>query len=241
MNFQQETYIDSLKDHYEELCLAYDEKIELCKRQDTLINDNDKLADQHELLVSEVADLQGKVQNLQHSKAIMEGIKAKKNMKRKLSFHNMKVYHQLSDNALKLQSRLSMKNELIKNLKIAEKEVEGLRKRIENSQQKIKLLKQEVKVQESYSKQHEPELMQLNHMFQKLNIRLYALYQEKDDLLELLSADVQDAQDLDYEEDETVQIPDWSSRISEIKKEKDLISEENRRLKEKISKWNFSP
>ena len=237
-NFELETYIDSLKSHFENLSLDYDEKIEACKHQDSIIQYNDQMIDQVESLESEVAELQDKVQDLRSARELIKEKQAKRSEVRKLSFNNMKVYHKLSDNALKLQSRLSMKGELMKNIKITEREIEILDRRIDNNSKKVKLMEQEAKVQARVKKQHEPELVELNKRISVLNVKLEAMYREKDDLLEFLSADHGDEE---YEEDETLQITDWSTRISEIKKEKELIAEENKRLEQTISKWTLSP
>lgn len=237
-NFELETYIDSLKTHFEDLNLDYDKKIEICKHQDSVIEYNDEILSQIQNLESEILNLKDKVEGLRSAKDSIQETKQKRSLVRKMSLNNMKVYHKLSDNALKLQSRLLMKNELVKNLKMSEREIEGLERRIESNSKKVKLLEQEAKVQAREKKQHEPELVEVNKRTVVLNLKLQDMYAELDRLLKFMCAGWRDEE---IEEDETLQISDWSSRISEIKKEKELIAIENKRLKETISKWTLSP
>ena len=221
LNFGPETYIDSLQSEFESLSQEYDNKIEICKRQDSVIQYNDLLMDQIENIESEAFDLRDRICGLRSAKDSIKETKHKRSLVMKISLNHMKVYHKLSDNAFKLQSRLLMKNELLKNIKMTERDIDSLNRRIESNSKKFELLEQEAKVQTGARKQHELELIEINKRTEVLDSKLQDMRREKDRLLEFLCGNRGDEE---VEEDETLHITDCSSRISKIKKEKELIA-----------------
>lgn len=234
INFEKETENEELKEKYEALVQEFELKVDQCKHIEATYEQDSIFLKHLAGLEQEVYDLQLRISDLSSGNKRFEEQKVKKRIMRKSSFEKIKIFHRLSENALKLRSKLLLRQEMTKNLAVAEEELQNMQIKINEDEENISLLQQENKIRGKNLANDEEELMELKKKRLKIEMRLEGLKAEKDDLLKILFG----ANDLDeeFDEDETLQGVSWSVGFEKMQKEKNLLFEENQKLKERISK-----
>ena len=234
INFEDETQNEELKEKYEALVQEYEEKADQYKHFEMNFEQDSILVKHMAGLEQEVYDLQLRIDDLSSGNKRFEEKKVKKRIMRKSSFEKIKIFHRLSENALKLRSKLLLRQEMTKNLVVAEEEMQNMQIKINEDEENIKLLQQESKIRGKSFAADEEELKELKKNRLKIEMRLEGLRAEKDDLLKILFGE--DKLEEEFEEDETFQGVNWSTGFEKMQKEKNLLFEENQKLKERISK-----
>ena len=237
LNFNHETTLEDLKSSYDDLLSEYEAKCEI-------LNENESIISNHAALSSELPQLEADVQELsqirtnfyeKYSKT--QEIRNKCKIHKKKSFEQIKLFQKLSENGIILRSKLLLKQELLNNLKIAEKELENLSGKIREDEEKIKVLEIETKEMAKETSRLQEDLVDWKKEICKLQMRLQGLLEEKDTLLEWIYEKKESKNSKDeYVEDETVQISSWINGFDEMLKEKESLVNENKKLKDRISR-----
>lgn len=237
LNFNHETTLEDLKSSYDDLLSEYEAKCEI-------LNENESIISNHAALSSELPQLEADVQELsqirtnfyeKYSKT--QEIRNKCKIHKKKSFEQIKLFQKLSENGIILRSKLLLKQELLNNLKIAEKELENLSGKIREDEEKMKVLEIETKEMAKETSRLQEDLVDWKKEICKLQMRLQGLLEEKDTLLEWIYEKKESKNSKDeYVEDETVQISSWINGFDEMLKEKESLVNENKKLKDRISR-----
>jgi septal ring factor EnvC (AmiA/AmiB activator) len=154
--------------------------------------------------------------------------------RRRTSVDKVKIFHQLSDLALSFRSKLLLREELKKNLKNAESELEDLFRKVNEEQEKLQIIEAENESDKKYASRYEVDLDELQKNIEKKKKSLEKLLGEKKALIS------DEGNKEGFEEGETVFLSGWVNGMNEMQKEKISLMEENFKLKERISRL-YSP
>lgn len=234
LNFAKETQNEEYKEKLEALAEEYDQKVDLYRHSEQVLEQNSALSNLLNDLETEVFNLQDEIHKLNAGKSKIEEKHEKKRIFRKSSFEKIKIYDKLSDEALQLRSKLLLQQEMMKSLEIAGEELKKMQNKISLDEENVKYLKQESLRRAKSLAQDEEELRELKKKSHKLEMRIQGLRDEKEDLVKVLVGGFEINEE--FVEDDTLQPVSIYSGFEKMKKEKDLLLEESEKLKERISK-----
>jgi DNA repair exonuclease SbcCD ATPase subunit len=243
LNFSEEAYLEDLKSRHDSLQQELEEKSLVFSENESNLARFSLLEEELPVLESEVNDLYAIQSEVSEALHLKEKNKAKSRILHKKSLEQVKIFQKLSENGILLRSKLLLREELLKNLKSAEKELENLENKTKNESERMKNLELEKKEEKKELHRLQLDFFEVKKDIVRLEMRLEGLNAEKDAILESIYEKKScpgDSSRSEYVEEETVQIASWLSGFSEILKEKKSLMQENAKLKEKISKL-FQP
>lgn len=235
INYEIETYLDSLKERFESYSQEYDEKVNLYKLNEHILNTEIENSDILDTLEQEVNSCQSELDSLRRKNNTIEASKSKRVLMRKSSLKTMKNYHKLSENALKLRSKLQLKKELVLSIQATELELDNLSNKVSINQEKVDNLKVDRDEFLRSSPKQSLELIELELKITNLQFKLQSLNTEKSSLLSIHS-DENYSKDENIEEEDTLNLPSWTSGFHQMLKDKQDLIAENQKLKDRISR-----
>lgn len=233
LNFEIETFVDDLKEKYTRITEAYSSKLADSNELKILMEDFDIRIKESEILENETKDYQQEVNN--YNSEISSLLKKKSDMSthRRESIEKVKIFQQLSPTALQLHSKYLLKDELVKDIKSAESELDHLTEII--NQKKAKLGELEIEKEDFIrnSSKFEVDFYELRKRIKKLEMQLEWMMREKEDPKEKVAYESQGS----LNEGETLTLPSILSGLKQIQREKASLFQENLKLKTKLNKF----
>jgi hypothetical protein len=234
LNFQIEADIDTLKTYYLSKSQELDEKSEVYQENQDYLDQTLRQSNFLESLENEVNDYTAELEQFSIEIQALQEKKMKIMNRRRTSVDKVKIFHQLSDLALSFRSKLLLREELKKNLKNAESELEDLFRKVNEEQEKLQIIEAENESDKKYASRYEVDLDELQKNIEKKKKSLEKLLGEKKALIS------DEGNKEGFEEGETVFLSGWVNGMNEMQKEKISLMEENFKLKERISRL-YSP
>lgn len=232
LNFQIENDVDTLSSYYESKFHEYNEKSELFAQNQEILNHTLEQADFCESLENEVNDYKAELDQFGLEIQVMKEKKQKILSKRRSSVDKVKIFHQLTNLALSLRSKLLLREELNKNLKSAESELDELNRKVNEDKERIHQIELENEEERKYAVMYSIDLDELYKKIDKKVASIDRLYQEK----KMLQVEQDKKRISGFDEGETVFLSGWMSGLNEMQKEKMSLMEENLKLKQRISR-----
>lgn len=235
LNFALETHVESLKEKFEKFSQDYEDKLNHYRTNEAILNYNSEHFDNLNSLEQEIYEIQINLYSLNSHNKSIQAEKQKKSQMIKNSLNTIKNYHKLSENALKLRSKLQLKEDLMKSVTITEHELQILSNKVEINRIKVNDLECQTNEISRLSPIFSQELSELNQRIQKLQSKLNLFNTEKSSLLMKLCNEDRD-KDEDYEEEDTLSLPGWTFGFDKMVKDKEKLMDENQKLKDRISR-----
>ncbi|OMJ82652.1 hypothetical protein SteCoe_16573 [Stentor coeruleus] len=238
-NFNSENYINILKEKFEYLKELQDNKLQQFRNSEENINFSVEQRDTANTLEEQINDYKAELEIFNEENRELQEKKIRFNQKKRTSFDRIKNYHLLSENALQLRSKLLLREELLRNLKNAEKELENLSSAVESKRSRISIMEEETEENLKFAARYEVDFYEARKYLKKLEIQLEGLYREREELMgnQISQYSFAKTGSIDIlDEGETISLNSLMTGFSEMKKEKDTLIQENNRLKERISK-----
>jgi hypothetical protein len=132
-----EDYVAGLKDRYEYLNEIYQAKLKEFNNNEEFLGYNSEQVEIFTGLDEEVNRFRGELNLIMEENRDMESKKAKLAASRVSYIDRVKFFQQLTEDALKLRSKLLLREELTRNLRSAEVELELLTKKIYNEKARL--------------------------------------------------------------------------------------------------------
>lgn len=236
INFELDNLVNDLKNNYDFLSQDYQTKTEKYSENQARVEYIIQKEQELSLLEREVIDYTLELEQFASENKDLSTKKQKVANKKRESVDKVKIFQHLSENAMKLRSKLLLKEELIKNIKSAEKELDELNEKILVRQEKLRETEQENEENRKNVSRFEVDLHALNKKVKKLEIRLQGLEKEKC-LLTNSESKMNFSMPESSGANETMSISGIISGFTKINKEKNSLFEENLKLKERLSKF----
>ena len=236
LNFELDTVVGNLRETYEALNQDYQKKSEMCSGSQARVLYLVEKEQEIKELERDIMDYNLEVQQFAQENRDLSKKKLRVASKKRESVDKVKIFQHLSENAMKLRSKLLLKEELYKNFKSAEKELDELNEKIMKREEELRELEFENEGDRKDVARHEIDLHELKKLGKKLEIRIQGLVHEKDQLansgskMNFLSQETLGT-------NETVSISGIISGFNKINKEKLSLYEENLKLKERLGKF----
>lgn len=236
INFELDNIVNDLKNNYDLMSQDYQIKSAKYIENQSIVENIIQREQELNLLEREVLDYTLELEQFDNENKDLKKKKERVANKKRESVDKVKIFQHLSENAMKLRSKLLLKEELMKNIKSAEKELDELNDKILSKQEKLREAEQENEENKKNVSRFEVDLHTLNKKVKKLEIRIQGLENEKNLLTNsesktnFLNPDSSGA-------NETVSISGILSGLTKISKEKNSLFEENLKLKERLSKF----
>lgn len=167
-----------------------------------------------------------------------ERLSAKKSMitkSHRKSVEKIKIYHQLSDNAMRLRSKLLFRKELRNSISNAELELEYHFQRVQKEEDRLTELEQESQETTKYLSRYESELRKLDEYIVKLENKLDVMYREREDLSHHPKSVSLGSENKEMaDESITVSLTSLLTGFHQMRKDKDTLIAENNILKKKL-------
>ena len=232
LNFQIENDVETLSSYYELKCHEYNEKSELFAQNQEILNQTLEQAGLYESLENEVNDYTAELEQFGLEIQVMKEKKEKILSRRRSSVDKVKIFHQLTQLALSLRSKLLLREEFNKNLKSAEFELDELNRKVNEEKERIHQIEIENEEERKYAARYSIDLDELHGKIDKKSLSLEKLYQQK----RVLENEQNKKKISGFDEGETVFLSGWISGLNEMQKEKMSLMEENSKLKQRISR-----
>jgi chromosome segregation ATPase len=150
------------------------------------------------------------------------------------SVEKIKIYHQLSENAMRLRSKLLFRKDLRHSISNAELELEFHSQRVQKEEDKLSELEAEIEQDQKYLGSYEQELNKLDEYIAKLEYKLDNFYREKEDLMQRPKSISVPSENKEPEDSVTLSLVGLLSGFNKMREEKDSLIAENNKLKEKL-------
>ena len=236
LNFQIENGVDTYLKYYESKSQEYYEKSEVFAQNQETLNQTFEQSECFEHLENEISDYQAELEQFTHEIEVMKDKKQKILSRRRTSVDKVKIFHQLSELALNLRSKLLLREELSKNFKCAESEIEDLNRKINQEKERIDQIELENEEDRKYAAKYTLDLDELYGNIDKQLLRIKKLNEEK----MILASKVENKSNAGFDEGETVFLSGWMSGLNKMQKEKMSLMEENSKLKQRISSLYYA-
>lgn len=236
LNFELDTIVNNLKETYECFNTDFQKKSEKYNESQGRVGFIVEKEQEIKELEREIMDYTLEVQQFALENKDLTKKKEKRASMKRESVDKVKIFQHLSENAMKLRSKLLLKEELIKNFKSAEKELDELNEKICKKQEELRELEMENEEDRKNAARHEIDLHELKRSAKKQEIRIQGLISEREKLQNPGSKTNFLSQE-SLGTNETVSISGIISGFNKINKEKLSLHEENLKLKERLSKF----
>ena len=229
--------IDLLKQRHELLSQEYQKKTLSLAVNERYLNDNTPEVMAYKELASEIKDYEAELEYFgqENDKMFEKKVNRKKN--RRSSVQKVKIYQQMSEDTLKLRSKLLIKQDLEKNMKHAEEELKYHFSQVEKTETRLKELEADQALN-SNTQPLEQELKYLDAEIQALENELENDYREREELINpvVLGFNMNDKQNKTSSDDSlTVSLAGLIAGFKEMRGEKESLIEQNNRLKQRIT------
>lgn len=231
LNFQIENDVDTYLRYYESKSQEFYEKSEFFAQNQEILNTTFEQTESYERLQNEVNDYQAELEQFTLEIQVMKDKKQKILNRRRTSVDKVKIFHQLSDLALSFRSKLLLREELNKNFKCAESEIEDLNRKINEEQERIHQIEIENEEDRKYAAKYSLDLDELYSKIEKQALRIRKLNEEKMIFVSEEGNNINSG----FDEGETLSLGGWMSGLNKMQKEKMSLMEENSKLKQRIS------
>lgn len=235
LNFALETQVESLKEKFEKSSQDYEDKLNQYRTNEAILEYNSEHLDTLNSLEQEIYDIQVELYSLNSKNKSIQAEKQKKTQLIKNSLNTIKNYQKLSENALKLRSKLQLQENLNKSISITEHELHTLNNKVELNRIRLKDLESESSQLSRLSPIFSQELSEWNQRIQKLQSKLDSFNAEKSSLLSKLCNNDSNKEE-DYEEEDTEKLSGWNIGFEQMAKDKEKLMDENKKLKDRISR-----
>jgi len=231
-----ENYLNLLKEKFSHMKDEFErKKVRLGLNEKYLVGNSEN----RDLVVDLNEDLQEISEKLKSYSEENERLGVRKLMiskSHRKSVEKIKIYHQLSDNAMRLRSKLLFRKELRNSISNAELELEFHFQRVQKEEDRLNELEQESQETTKYLSRYESELGKLDEYIVKLENKLDAMYREREDLSHHPKSVSQGSENNKEVADEsvTVSLTSLLTNFHQMRKDKDSLIAENNKLKEKL-------
>jgi chromosome segregation ATPase len=227
-----EKYLQALKEKHNQLSQEYEKK-----RKRQTLNDAEIIEVSPDLFLlhslnQEIHDYQSELEDISQSIKKLEEKKAMAGANRRGSLEKIKKFHQMSEEALKLQSKTLMKKDLEASLMKAESQIDLHARRVEKDKKKLESLQEELNESHSDEGKLEEVLERLNSEVNRLESKIENYYGERE---ELINPAVLGLRRDTQEDSVTISLIGLMTGFDEMRREKDSLVLENLKLKEKIT------
>lgn len=189
-------------------------------------------------LESEVNDMKDKLDSLSRENEKLFEKKAKITSHQRKSVDRIKIFQHLSESAVRLRSKLLFKEELKRNIKNAEIELNNHDNQVKRERDRLQILEEEIEENVKFAAKYEVELSEMQMKIRKLENSLEDLYREREELIHKpeLEKNYADSRNQgDNEESVTISLSSLLQGFNEMRKEKESLIEENNKLKQRIT------
>jgi hypothetical protein len=235
LNFELETMNDEMQKKINLLNEEYQDKLIKSNEMRVFLEDYDIQVNLSETLERETSDYLQEVLHYKHEIDELNKKKVKVAARKRDSVEKVKIFQQLSNFAVQLRSKLLLKDELVKTIRLAEEELDRLHQEVSEKQRKLQEFESEKEELLKSSAMFEVDFYELRKKAKKLELQLESLKTQKNNLCESPKASIQSQNSLN--EGETLSFPSILSGLKQIQKEKASLFEENLKLKEKLSQF----
>ena len=242
-NMHNEKNVIYLREKLKILQENYRANLKIYEKNQNIINIHNQKQTILDSLEEEIEDYREEVNVFKNQNENMANKVIKAGGKKKTNFDRIKLYQMLSENALKLRSKLLLREELQENLASAGAELEILEEKVNKDKAELEQLELGNEEDLRSSSRNEVDLYEMRKYIKKLELKIHLLNKEKDEfssntiyLDESTGRKINNNTSDSLDEGETYCISSLTTGFSQMKKEKDLLIEENNRLKDKISK-----
>lgn len=226
-----------LKQRYGLLSQEYQKKQLSIAVNERYLNDNTPEVMAYKELAEEIKDFEAELEffGQENDKMFEKKVSRKKN--RRSSVQKVKIYQQMSEDALKLRSKLLIKQDLEKNIKHAGEELKYHFCQVEKEENRLKELESDLALN-SNTESLEEELKNLENEIQTLENEIENDYREREELINpvVLGFNLNDRQNKTSSDDSlTVSLAGLIAGFKEMRCEKESLIEQNNRLKQRIT------
>ena len=190
-------------------------------------------------LEEEISEIRSEVENLNKENQMLKKKEQMINNNKCRSVEKVKCFKHLSESALKLRSKLLFREELQRNIRNAELELEYHFEKVNKEKQRMQGLDLESEENMKYAAKYELDLYELRREGKRQEMKMDNLYQIRDELIEQCKIEADKKIPCmpveNNEESLTISLTGLFSGFNEMKREKDSLIAENNKLKQKIS------
>lgn len=234
-----EVYLSLLKEKYLQVKETLNGVKAVHRENVKKLEQNQDKQEAFEALEEEVNELASEVETFQKENKEMLKKKQRITINRRGSVQRIKVYQQLSDSALKLRSKLVFKDELERNIRSANLEIQQHSEKIEKEKVKLQLLQGNSEASLKFNEKYENDLYELRKETKRLEIKLEILDKEREKLIQQCKEESERFElpknSEDTDETLSINLIGLLNGFNEMRKEKDSLIAENDELKRKIS------
>ena len=185
-------------------------------------------------LEEEIEEMKEKIRSFDQENERMTEKKSSISRTHRKSVEKIKIYHQLSENAMRLRSKLLFRKDLRHSISNAELELEFHSQRVQREEDKLIEIEAESEQESKYLGTYEQELEKLDEYIAKLEDKLDNMYREKEDLMQRPKSISIPSDTKEPEESVTVSLVGLLTGFNKMRQEKDSLIAENNKLKEKL-------
>lgn len=225
-----------LKEKFELLSKEFQKKQAKLAENQMFLNEGSPEAMTFNELSAEIKEFHSELDFYKRENEKMKGKKENFKKNRRGSVQKVKLYKQFSENALKLRSQLLIREDLEKNIKNAEQELDYHSQQIEKEKARLEELEADLASNPNVDDLRE-ELNSLEKEIQVLENELENYYREREELINpvVLGINLNERTNGTPEDSLTVSLASLIAGFTEMRMEKDNLIEQNNRLKERIS------
>lgn len=232
LNDSQDTekYLNLVKEKYSQMQEEFERKQQKkTQNEKNLFSCQDSrevLAD----LESDISELKEKLQSFDEENEKMTEQKLSISRTHRKSVEKIKIYHSLSENAMRLRSKLLFRKDLQDSILKAEHEIDFQSQRVKKEEDKLRELEADSKYITSYNQ----ELARLDEHISKLEDKLDSVYRVKEDLLQRSKSLSAPSENKEAEDSITVSLLGMLTGFDKMRRDKDSLVTENNKLKAKL-------
>ena len=225
---------------YEIIKEGLDEKAIVYYHNQREINKNLQKIEKIKALEEELTDYRAEIEHFKKENTEMAIRKARSSPTKRESIGCLKIYHKMSENALKLRSKLLLRDELAKIVEKAHVELENLSVKIAKDTETFHNEERELEEISKSAGKLESELHENRKKIKKLEMAIEGLHNEIGEIASNFEIEEESPLKLSLseslDEGETVSLTNIISGFTKMKEDKESLIEENKKLKDKISK-----
>ena len=185
-------------------------------------------------LVTDLSELKEKLQSFDQEIQKMTERKASISRTHRKSVEKIKIYHQLSEAAMRLRSKLLFRKDLQHSVSNAELEIDFQSQRVQKEEDRLREAEADEELESKHASSYEQELERLDEHVAKLEDKLDAMYREKEDLTQRPKSLSLPSENKEPEDSVTVSLVGLLTGFHKMRQDKDSLVAENNKLKEKL-------
>ena len=237
-NLSSERYLALLQEKYSHLEENKQAKLQKFEYNNSIISKNSSKMETLNALEEEICDYKTEVDNYRRENENLSSRQKRIKATKRKSVDRIRIFHQLSDNALKLRSKLLFREELKSNIKNAELEIDFHFQKVSKEKQRLQDLEIEAQENLKYAAKYESDLQEMKEKIESSQEKLEKLKKEREILINKSLINVEKEEALKNPEkiegNAALSLSSLIAGFSEMRKEKNSLIEENNLLKQRI-------